>query len=122
MTTIICRTGWCSQCFEAHRPQKGNYFLVYGQYRGGYYAREAMRSGISGYVPCLFMLDQVTKDGICVVSTVCCIHGCGIEYRHSKTDHKMVYGVIPDRWKTIYLPIADWNGLVMYKRDPFYMV
>lgn len=117
MGTIITRTAFCPVCERENRPWKGTLFLVYGSYRGDYYVRAAMRSGTVGFTPHLFILKKVGNNKMCEIETICAIHGCGIEYRHSKDQHKMVYGAIPSKWKTIFLPVADWNALIRLKRD-----
>lgn len=122
MGTVITRTGYCPQCAAENRPWKGNLFLVYGTYRGGYYVRVATRNGIKGYSPCLFILKRVGNTGYCEIETACCMHGCSVEYRHSKEEHKMVYGVRPDAWKSILMPISEWNALTTYRRDEQYFI
>lgn len=122
MSTVITRVGFCPACKAAHRPFRGEAFLVYGSYRGGYYVREATRAGIEGYTPHLFILESVARNGTCTVSTVCAMHGCSVEYRFSKQDSKMMYGVIPDKWERIELSTGDYNALLMYRRDPYFTI
>lgn len=122
MQSVITRTAFCPECERSHRPWKGLKFLCYGTYRDGYYVREATRDGISGYTPHLFILERVGTDGNCTVASVCSMHGCAVEYRHSKADRAMVYGVIPDRWERVTMTIPDWNALLSNRRDPQYTV
>lgn len=122
MGTVITRTAFCPTCEKESRPWKGIQFLAYGSYRGGYYVRDATRNGIVGFTPHLFILRQVGNKGFCEVDTICAIHGCGVEYRHSKEQHKMVYGANPDKWRTVLMTIPDWNGLLTSKRDPQYYI
>jgi hypothetical protein len=116
MGIVITRTAFCPICEQESRPWKGILFLVYGSCRDGYYVRKAIRGGIRGYTPHLFILKSVIGSN-CEVETVCCIHGCCVKYRYSKESHSMVYGVIPDKWGTQLMPITDWNALVLNKRD-----
>lgn len=122
MGTVITRTAFCPTCEKESRPWKGAMFLVYGSYRGDYYVRVATRNGIAGFTPHLFILKRVGSTGYCEVETICAIHGCGVEYRHSKDQHKMVYGCRPDQWHSILMTIADWNALTRNKRDKQYLI
>ncbi len=122
MSSVITRTAFCPECEKSHRPWKGIRFLCYGAHRDGYYVREALGSGVSGYTPHIFILEKVGTDGRCTVASVCSMHGCSVEYRHSNADRAMVYGIIPDRWETVTMTIADWNALRRYRRDPQYAV
>lgn len=118
MSTIITRVGYCPICANEHRPRRGNVFLVYGSFRGKYYTREAMRDGTEGYTPHMFILNRVTKDNICIIETVCCMHGCAVQCKYSTEKHIEVYCVIKDRWETIFMSTPDWNALVLgMKRD-----
>lgn len=120
MKTIICRTGFCPVCEASHRPHKGSLFLAYGSHRGAYYVREAMKDGIQGFVPHLFILNKVTEDHICVVSTVCCCYDCGVE--RTTRNGQNFYSVKEDAWKTVFMTVPDWNALTMYKRIEQYQV
>jgi hypothetical protein len=88
---------------------------VYGSYRESYYTRTALKDGIRGITPTIFILKQVTSQNVCIVDTLCGI--CGIE---KKPDG--MYGSNPQKWKTIFLSIADWNGLISYKREPCFTI
>lgn len=121
MSTTITRVGYCPICAQEHRPKKGNTFLVYGTSREGYYVREAIRSGVEGYTPHLFILRKVTIDNVCVISTVCCLHGCSVDCRYSTEKHTLVYCVIENKWETIFMSTRDWNSLLLHmKRDKQY--
>lgn len=111
MSTVICRTGYCQECANRHRPHKGSLFLAYGSHRGGYYVREASTDGTLGFVPHLFILKQVTKEMICIVSTVCCLYDCGVE--KIVKSGKTFYSVKKESWKTIFMSTADWNNLLL---------
>jgi hypothetical protein len=121
MATIISRVSYCPYCAAEKRPHKGSLFLVHGSYRDGYYVREAMRSGISGYVPHLFILKQVTPTLTVLVDRVCGMYCCGVEHRKNEKG-VYVYGVVPTKWEEIEMPIKDWNGLVNFKRDAQYQL
>lgn len=79
-----------------------------------------MRDGTAGFTPHLFILNQVTKDHVCIVSMVCSMYDCGVEKITRK--EKCLYGVKQDSWQTIFMPIEDWNALVTFKREKQYQV
>lgn len=119
MKTIISRIAFCPRCESEHRPWKGLMYLSYDTFHGKYVALKANQKGMEGFTPHLFILEQVVGSD-CIVSCVCSIHGCGIEYRKSDLTHDMVYGVIPQRWEKLYIPIKEWNALVGMRNDPQY--
>lgn len=105
MATIICRTGYCPVCESESRPHKGSIFVPYGGFREKYYDRTAIRNGVKGFTPHIYILKQVTSNGVCIVETWCTLTNCRL-FRKSEN---------------IFISIKDWNALVAdFKRDPQY--
>lgn len=120
MKTIICRIAFCPICEKEHRPWKDNIFLNHSFIKG-YFVQKAIQNGTAGFTPHLFILERVIGSD-CVISAICSIYGCGVEYRTSNNGQKMVYGTTPEKWQKFYLPIKDWNALVSYKNDPQFAI
>lgn len=118
MRTIICRIAFCAVCEKEQRPWRGSVFLDYSTFQGSF-PRKTKQSGTPGFTPHLFMLEKVIGPD-CVVSGMCSIHGCGVEYK--KSNNKMEYALIPGRWQKFYMPIKEWNALIRFKNDPQYVL
>ena len=122
-TAIICRIGWCPFCAK-DVIKTGHIYLSYGATRNTYFVACTNRNAFFGFVPHLYRLDKIIRKSEggddFMVSRICSIYGCGVETRIEVNNlGKSIpfYYTMNDCWTKQLYSQAQWNGLVMLKRD-----
>lgn len=118
--TIICRTSYCPYCFQNHRPQNDDAFLVKGS--SGfhvYFAQYVHRQDTPfGFTPHLFVLEKAEKGSV-FYTKCCCINGCGVyiqnnpAYRENTKKPMYLFNLVNTSGGI--MTTKDWNNLILSK-------
>lgn len=119
---MYCRTMFCKKCKARGSPKVGDLFMLYGRktkqllvYRSNY--RTTGRH--SGYTPHLINYLYGTYKEV-TFEAVCLMHECGIELNPSQTKEN-VWDMKYLRKETFTIPVKDWEELLKYKDDDYYL-
>jgi hypothetical protein len=123
--SVITRTMFCEECYEANRPNKQTLYVVYGSGRKEHilylHIGEVPKINI-GFTPHLISnsITYVNTKGIFVkAKSVCSIVGCGLKINFSsnyKTSTRFDYIKKP---KYMNLIINQFKGLLNFKDSGF---
>lgn len=117
MSTIICRVGFCSQCYKAQRPRTDNFFVVHGT--TGWHVMLAQHLGNPGFVPTLYRLVKVIGENV-VYEKLCSMHDCGTDVYYHSTSQEYRFDL--GEWERGMMTLETWNALVQYKHDTDYHI
>lgn len=115
MQTIITRHGWCEECYKQHRPHSEDLYLAFGTTSNDWIIKWAQGNGLRGFVPVNYRIHKAIGQTI-IFDYACSF--CDIE--EVKTPGGVDLFVL---WhKRSNMSITDWNAMVVYKRDPSYLI
>jgi hypothetical protein len=119
----ITRTAFCTRCFEAKRPTKGDMYGLLGrdhpkQLTIGHVTRSIPLLN-KGYTPHLF---QAKKRGDKLeVTSRCLINLCGHVYKpKEEVGHYEVYEILGVE-KVTLMTLREWNSLVLYTDKEYWL-
>lgn len=118
--TMITRLGYCEQCSKAHRPQTNQLFIAFGTKHQCFAGMIAEHSALKGMTPHIYEFQRLTNGTVYFVK-VCCMVGCGtyiVTEMERKVEKKYIY-INEEKWEDGYMPLSDWNALVLFKDTGF---
>lgn len=118
----ITRTAFCKACHKAGRPQRGNFFALYGgtvkDNKSNVKVKIATKNGVRGFTPHSFeILSVSTAKGIVRIERRCLIHECGVMIQTSNGEP------IESLWEEgrAYVDFHDGVIYVHSKKDHLYV-
>lgn len=109
----FCRSAFCEKCWDADRPKKGNFYVLYQgtqqQFVYGKIDYLSRRNSPRGFSPHLFRLLRAQNDEV-EYTKVCLIHLCGIAIIPGEDD---TFTVDLLREELGLMSVKDWNALVL---------
>ena len=114
----MCRSAWCEKCYQAGRPENGNYFALYKQSRDELILQEVGNRNWygeiipKGFSPQLFTLIMASDEGVHYTQD-CLMCECGVKMSVRYTEQAQPYPEFEfiDQ-KTGIMPVSSWNALV----------
>lgn len=103
---------FCERCAEKHRPQEGQFFIVFGKDRQ-YYIKHRVDKHVHirdmGYTPHLLTVLEHNSETV-KLEAICCMAGCGImlgKYidqteQELKFLHKRIVEMSVENFKALY--------------------
>lgn len=108
---IICRCGFCQECFKEGRPHSQDPFLAYGSNNKDYVYRRALGNGIRGFVPTIYKALNILGQNV-IINYACSFCDCVMWDDGQGWRYEI-------KWKRGLLHLEDWNALVTFKDDSY---
>lgn len=109
---MMSRVHFCKRCYDRGDPHDGQMFAVHGSttdtmWLRMYQAPTKWEDRLPcGYVPHLFVLDQVLPSGNLQVRISCCMEGCDIDINMNQ--NKYEYFITGERY--ILMTKSEWEA------------
>lgn len=116
---MFTRTMFCERCAEKHRPQEGQFFVLFGHDHQTYYKHRVdkhVHVHDMGYTPHLINVLGHNK-GIVRLEVICCMAGCGLMFgvQTDETHQQIIFL----KTKTIEIPEKDFKALYEFKNNGY---
>lgn len=116
---MFTRTMFCELCAEKHRPQEGQFFVLYGKDHNTFYKHRVdkhVHVHDMGYTP--HLISVLGHDnGTVRLEVTCSMNGCGVQFGKQIDDtHQQIIFL---RTRNIELPEKEFKSLYEFKNNGY---